>query len=184
MKNFDIKKLENFVTPFYVNKDIMHDVSHIKRIIKLAKKLSKNYKTNLLIICGGAYLHGFIKEPKLLKQTTEYLISIGLTHKYVNKITQAARESQKNSIPKTIEGKILHDAHLIEGGKTFWITKILITGTARGQSFEETIKYIKHHLLDTRFIGKFRCYLPEAQRLYRQKENFAVEFATDLIKNI
>jgi uncharacterized protein len=42
--------------------------------------------------------------------------------------------------------KILHDAHVIEGGKTFLITKSLITGSLRGQKLEETIAFIEAHV--------------------------------------
>jgi hypothetical protein len=34
-------------------------------------------------------------------------------------------EFQKESQAETIEGKLLHDAHLLEGGKTFMITALL-----------------------------------------------------------
>ncbi len=84
-------------------------------------------------------------------------------------------ESHKEAEPKTIEGKILHDAHLIEGGKTFMIVKSLITGALRGQTLQETIEYIEKNLL-----GKFRCYLPEAQKLYKEKEKFTQEFLKEL----
>jgi len=38
-----------------------------------------------------------------------------------------------------MEGKILHDAHMIEGGKIYLIVKSLITGSVRGQTLEQTI---------------------------------------------
>lgn len=44
-----------------------------------------------------------------------------LPEEKINKIVKVAWEFQKDIKPETIEGKILHDAHLIEGGKTFLI---------------------------------------------------------------
>ncbi|EKD56730.1 MAG: hypothetical protein ACD_58C00112G0012 [uncultured bacterium] len=44
-----------------------------------------------------------------------------------------------------------------------------MTGTARGQSFDETIEYIKKNLSPS-FKGTFKCYLTEAQIIYKEKE--------------
>jgi uncharacterized protein len=68
---------------------------------------------------------------------------------------------------------------LLEGGKTFMITKSLITGTARGQSLEETLQYLEENML-----GKFECYLPELQKLYAKKEEFTKSFLRDLRSNL
>ena len=42
---------------------------------------------------------------------------------------------------------MLHDAHLIKGGKAYMLTKCLITGVLRGQTLAETINYIKTYIL-------------------------------------
>jgi uncharacterized protein len=172
-----IEELENFVKPFYNQKDIMHNLSHIRRILKIAKTLSKKYKIDKEVLIYGAYFHGIIysKEEEIKK----FLKTKEIPNEKIDKIVIAAWESQKDSKPKTIEGKILHDAHLIEGGKTFLIVKSLITGTIRGQTLEETISYIEENL-----IGKFKCYLPEAQKIYKEKERFTKEFLKDLKKNL
>ena len=86
----------------------------------------------------------------------------------IDRIISAAWESQKDEEAKTIEGKILHDAHMIEGGKTYLIVKSLITGSVRGQTLELTIKYIEENILD-----KGVCYLPEAQAIYNEQQEFA-----------
>jgi uncharacterized protein len=64
---------------------------------------------------------------------------------------------------------------LIEGGKTFLIVKSLCTGSARGQTLEETIQ-----IIEERILGKRKCYLPEAIQVYRDMEQFAKEFLDDL----
>ena len=77
---------------------------------------------------------------------------------------------------RTVEGKLLHDAHLLEGGKTFWLVKSLVVGAVRGMSFEETVAYMETHHVP----GRFRCYLPEAQTRYAEKEAFTHEALADL----
>jgi len=64
---------------------------------------------------------------------------------------------------------------MIEGGKTYLIVKSLITGSVRGQTLEETIKYVEDNVL-----GKGTCYLPKAKRIYCEQQEFAKAFIYDL----
>ncbi len=173
----DEKELKRFVKPYYESKDIMHNFSHVLRILREAEKLAKNYDIGKELLTYGAYLHGVV--PKHEEAARQFLKKQGLSEQRINQIIQVAWESHKEVEPQPIEGKILHDAHLIEGGKTFMIVKSLITGALRGQTLQETIKYIENNLL-----GKFHCYLPEAKKLYKEKEIFAREFLKELKKHL
>jgi uncharacterized protein len=51
----------------------------------------------------------------------------------------------------------------------------LCTGTARGQSLGQTLEYFEQHVL-----GKGKCYLPEAQIVYEEMQQFAEQFIRDL----
>jgi uncharacterized protein len=173
MVNFD--RLIHFVAPFYENKDIMHNLSHIERMIDCAKLLIDEHEiiVDEDIIIYGSCFHGFIyAEESLIR---EFLHVENLDENYLDKIILASWESQKDKDAETQEGMVLHDAHLIEGGKTFLIVKSLVTGTARGQKLEQTIDYIENNVL-----GKNRCYFPKAQELYIQKEEYARTFMREL----
>ena len=118
----------------------MHGLSHIDRLLSLAKQICAKYpQASLQTVVCGAYLHG-IPETGEIK---EFLTSMSISKQEVHDIVTAARESLIEQIPVSLEGKILHDAHLLEGGKTFLITKSLVTGTQRGQSLGETISFIE-----------------------------------------
>jgi uncharacterized protein len=125
-----------------------------------------------LILCG-AYFHGIIRhhEPRVV----EFLTGSGLDPDRICRMVQVARESLKHEAPETLEGKILHDAHLTEGGRTFMIVKSLVTGAARGQTLEQTIDYFERNML-----GRFVCCLPEAQAKYDEQSRFAREVLRDL----
>jgi uncharacterized protein len=97
----------------------------------------------------------------------------------VERVLQAALESQKESQPNTIEGKILHDAHLVEGGRTFMVVKTMVTGILRGSSFGQIADYF-----DDNLDHKFKCYLPETRKVYSRKVKFAREFFHDLKKSL
>ena len=43
-------KVKKFVTPLYNQKDAMHDLSHIERILTKAKQISKTYDYNPTVL--------------------------------------------------------------------------------------------------------------------------------------
>jgi len=175
----NIDGLLEFVKPHYEDKDIMHDLSHINRVFIYVEKLVKagDYKVDIDIIKYAAYFHGFIYNSE--QSIIRWLKNQELHSEIIDKIITAAWESQKDESAQTLEGKILHDAHMIEGGKTYLIVKSLITGSVRGQTLEDTIKYIENNVLD-----KGICYLPEAKEIYCQQQKFAKDFIIDLKKGI
>jgi uncharacterized protein len=170
-----MSELMAFVSPFYTSKDIMHDLSHIERMILSAQKLLRHYPeiVDHDVIIYGCYFHGFIYLREDLIR--EYLSGQGLEQEKIEQIVKVSWESQKDEVPETLEGKLLHDAHMIEGGKTYLIVKSLCTGTARGQSLEQTLDYFEKYVL-----GKGECYLPEAKPVYNEMQQFAKLFITDL----
>ena len=172
-----VSDVEEFVRRDYEAKDVMHNLSHIRRILRAAEGLSQAHACDPELLLLGAYFHGVIYSKE--NEVRDFLKRGGVSQGRIDKAVQIAWESQKGSAPETGEGTILHDAHLIEGGKTFLITKSLVTGTARGQTLNETISYIERNIL-----GKFKCYLPEAQKVYEDKEEFAKDFIADLKDNL
>jgi uncharacterized protein len=172
-----VEEIEAFVHLDYASRDIVHNLAHIHRLLRLAKEIARSYEHDSALLELSAYFHGNIsfKEAEI----RQFLKDKQLQQHEIDKVVQVARESQKESHAETIEGKILHDAHLLEGGKTFMITKSLVTGTARGQSLEETLQY-----LEEKILGKFECYLPESQRLYAEKEEYTKLFLKDLRSNL
>jgi uncharacterized protein len=114
-----------------------------------------------------------------MKEIEDFLECMGCSEDVATKIMQCAEESGKDVSPKMLEGKILHDAHLLEGGESFGIIKSLITGTVRGQSLQETIDYYKNNLQ-----GKFRCAFSENEKLLREREDFANKVIKSLEQNI
>jgi uncharacterized protein len=105
----------------------------------------------------------------------KFMASRGLSKRKAEKILRVTWESRKESKPTTIEGRILHDAHLVAGGKTFMVAKFLVTGTLRGFPISHTIKYFEDEV-----DGRFRCYLPQTQKKYSEMEKFARRFFQDL----
>jgi len=175
----DKNKLIDFAAPYYKDKDIMHNMWHIELVDKWVNKILEmnNYNVNIEHLTFATYFHGFIYTNE--NEIKTWLASQGISQEDINRIVKISYESQRTEIPETIEGKILHDAHLIEGGKTYIITKCLITGSLREQSLLETINYIERNIFD-----KSSCYLPETIPLLNEANLFAKDFINELKNGI
>jgi len=167
--------LIKFATPYYAEKDIMHNMWHIELVEKLANKIleTSNYNVNINHLTLATYFHGFIYSHE--NDIKAWLNEQGFPENEISKIIEISYESQRVETPKSIEGKILHDAHLLEGGKAYTITKCLITGSLRGQSLTETIEYI-----ETNIIDKSKCYLPETIKMLNEANLFTKDFLREL----
>ena len=175
----DEKSLLEFVEPYYVDKDIMHNMWHIELVKKMVQKIlaEGNYEVEEECLLLATYFHGFIyKDEEKIRQWMQ-------EQKYeeatIAKTIQIAWESQRSEVPETIEGKVLHDAHVLEGGKTYLVVKTLITGSVRGQSLMDTLDYMKKNVLD-----KNVCYLPETISLCKEMNAYASQFFKDLVEGI
>lgn len=157
----ELIQIETFSRPYYQDKDIMHDWTHIERVHRAAQKLTKvaSIEVDLSVVEAALMLHGIIYAIET--EIRRFLASIGLPQQVLELIIKVAWESQKEERPITPEGLLLHDAHLLEGGKYFEIIKSLITGSVRGQSLRQTLDYIEQNLLE-----KGQCYTASGQKQY------------------
>ena len=172
-------ELTEFITPYYCDKDIMHNMWHIElvrnKIDDILEKSSYtiNYEYLMLAMC----FHGFIYSDE--ERIREWLLEHNYNTTDIDMIVKIAWESQRTEIPETIEGKILHDAHILEGGKTYTVVKTLITGSVRGQTLKETLDFMQKNVLN-----KGKCYLPETQLMCDEMNKYTNQFYTDIISEI
>jgi len=175
MDNYFREKVWSFSLPYYNEKDIMHGIKHIERVLKEADNLASKYpQANRDIIFAACCFHGFIYSSEEIVRT--FINEINMPEEQTEKCIRAVFESQVGSVPETLEGKIVHDAHMIEGGKTFLVVKSLVTGTARGQSLEETLDY-----MDKNILYKGQCYLTEAVEKYAEKQEYLKDFMKSIL---
>lgn len=169
------KALLEFVEPYYADKDIMHNMWHIELVQKMVSKILSNcnYTVDEECLKLAVYFHGFIyMDEEKIKQ---WMIAQNYDEEKISKTIQIAWESQRNEIPETIEGKILHDAHVLEGGRTYQVVKTLITGSVRGQSLIDTLNFMEKNVLNQN-----KCYLPETISLCEDMNNYTNSFFADL----
>lgn len=177
--NVSENELREFITPFYSDKDIMHNLWHIELVLKAVKKIIAlgNYAPDEECLILATCFHGFVYRAE--DEIREWLTAHGYTCAQAEKAIEIAWESQRSEVPETLEGKILHDAHVLEGGRTYLVVKTLITGSVRGQTLEQTLAYMKEHVLGTN-----RCFLPETIPLCEEMNRYADEFYRELCEGI
>ena len=140
-------------------------MTHLERVKVALDALRKveALSFDLEVVEAALYFHGLIYVCE--GEVREFLLSIDVPADRIDWIVKVAWESQKESRPTTSEGLMLHDAHMLEGGKNFEIIKSLITGSVRGQNLEETMMYIEEHVLE-----KGQCYTIEGKKRYMEMQ--------------
>ena len=171
----DLNALIDFSVPYYATKDIMHNIRHIELVVKAAEYIihAGKYSIDHDSLLAAAYFHGFIHSNE--EDARNWLSSHSFSLARVEKTIQSALESHATAQPKNLEGMILHDAHLIEGGKVYMVTKCLVTGSLRGQTLAETMDYIEANILDKR-----QCFLKESIPLFDEANQFTKDFLLHL----
>lgn len=171
--------LSQFIEPYYKCKDIMHDMWHIELVRRQMDKIIKSggYIVNEEYLRLALAFHGFVYSDE--QCIRDFLEEHGCSVEDIDNIITISLESQRSDIPETLEGKILHDAHVLEGGKTYTVVKTLITGSVRGQSLLQTLDYMKNNVL-----GANKCYLPETVDLCKEMNDFTEEFYKELLMGI
>ena len=175
----DMKALTAFAAPYYADKDIMHDMWHIELVKKTVDKIVAlgAYEVDSECLTLATFFHGFIYIAE--SEIRKWMKSQAYSDNLIEKTVKVAWESQRSEVPETIEGKILHDAHVLEGGKTYLVVKTLITGSVRGQSLKETLDFMGKYVL-----GYNKCYLPETIPLCEEMNRYADTFYRELMDNI
>lgn len=117
-------ELLDFVTPYYADKDVTHNMWHIGLVIKYVEKIVKqgNYAVDHDKLILAAYFHGFIYSHE--KEIRNWLAEQRFPERDIELIARISRGSQRPETPETLEGKILHDAHVVEGGNNIFDYKV------------------------------------------------------------
>ena len=173
------KALLEFIKPYYEDKDIMHNMWHIELVQRMIDRILSlsDYEVDREALKLATYFHGFIYSDE--EKIKQWLIEQNYSDEKISKTIKIAWESQRSEIPETIEGKILHDAHILEGGKTYVVVKTLITGSVRGQSLTETLDFMEKNVLNQN-----KCYLPETIPLCKEMNLYTNEFFSVLKEGI
>lgn len=121
--------------------DPAHDISHVERVVKNARKYAIEENANLSIVIPAAWFHDCVTiskdSPDRYRASTlaaykagEYLISQGYNADLVNNICHAieAHSYSANIKATTLEAKIVQDADRIDALGAIGISRCLLVG--------------------------------------------------------
>ena len=144
----EITKLEIKLNEFIkkeMTQDQAHDVSHILRVVKMARELCQLEQGELRIVLPAAYLHDCFSFPKnhpdrakssekAADKAIAFLSSIDYPSTYFENIHHAimAHSYSANIKPRTLEAKIVQDADRLDSLGAIGIARCLQVNTALG----------------------------------------------------
>ncbi|NTU37619.1 HD domain-containing protein [Vibrio diabolicus] len=122
--------------------DAAHDISHVQRVVKTAKKLAMEEGADLSIVLPAAYLHDCFTYPKdhpnrkqssiiAAKKAVAFLESIDYPQQYHDAIAHAieAHSFSANIRPNTLEAKVVQDADRLDALGAIGITRCIQVST-------------------------------------------------------
>ena len=118
-----INKTMVYVKDFFKKDFSGHDFYHTLRVYNLAKSIAKSEECNMELVCLSALLHD-VDDYKLVGEEKEpfnnlktFLKSQNYSYEGIEQICNIVSEvsfNGKNTIPNTIEGKIVQDADRLD----------------------------------------------------------------------
>ena len=93
----NLRKIEDFSRKLHEKKDPAHDFSHIKRVIKLCRKLAASEKCDMNLLLVSAYFHGVLDKEAEIRR---FLESTSYSNDFINKIIGIARSFTKGGYEK------------------------------------------------------------------------------------
>ena len=174
-----VETYQEFVRPYYLDRDSAHDFQHIQRIINRLDLLSREISLppNKELLYFIACFHGLaanLYNDELFRDRVEcFLLDLEWTETEIEKAFASLARHLKD--PQTIEEAIVHDANYIELLGAFGIAKAFTTGGARGQTYKETSDIFEYLYLD-----KISFITPIGKRIAQEKRAYTKEFMKQL----
>ena len=109
-----------FIEPFLKDFSPLHDLSHIKRLRYISGILCDEmqiWKEDKEKISLSWYFHNLNDEQSY--RLFKFLQSFGYEEYQAKEIQLLEKYHSKNMMPSSMSQKIVHDAHLVEGGPYF-----------------------------------------------------------------
>ena len=134
----------NFIQAEMVQ-DPAHDINHVRRVVKTAKKLCEREGAKLEVVLPAAYLHDCFTFPKnhparatsssiAAEKAIEFLLSINYPSQYLDEIKHAivAHSFSVGVKPTTIEAQIVQDADRLDALGAIGVTRCLQVSSSFG----------------------------------------------------
>ncbi|MCO6545061.1 MAG: HD domain-containing protein [Gilliamella sp.] len=204
-----IQAIQSFVKQKLSNDFSGHDMTHIERVVKLAKKILQHEpKANGFIVIVSAYLHDVIDEKvvadvsQAIMELRDYLTSLKLTDTEIKMIfaiieNMSYRKNLNQKKELSLEGQIVQDADRLDALGAIGIARTFYYGgnkhnimydlniSPRTSLDENNYKHpntVINHFYEKLFLLKDMMNTPIAKKLAEPRHHFLVQFVKQFEK--
>lgn len=130
-----------------MQQDLAHDLNHVQRVVKTARRLCESERAKLEVVLPAAYLHDCFSFPKnhpdranssriAAQKALKFLEEIGYPSLYFAAINHAivAHSFSANIRPETLEAQIVQDADRLDALGAIGIARCLQVSASLGVS--------------------------------------------------
>ena len=189
-KNF-ISKVRNFALNNSEQDDI-HGFLHIERVLNLCLHLGKKLSANLLVLEIAALLHDIGRNHKKRKTSNKNHaeLSSEMASKFLNSYTiELSQEDFKNiihsirshsfsnnSIPKTLEAKILSDADKLDALGAIGLYRTIGFTVKNNGKLDDVINHLEEKITKL----KDRLYLDISKKIAEKRQKIILDFYKEI----
>ena len=204
-----IQAIQSFVKQKLSNDFSGHDMTHIERVVKLAKKILQHEpKANGFIVIVSAYLHDVIDEKvvadvsQAIMELRDYLTSLKLTDTEIKMIfaiieNMSYRKNLNQKKELSLEGQIVQDADRLDALGAIGIARTFYYGgnkhnimydlniSPRTSLDENNYKHpntVINHFYEKLFLLKDMMNTSIAKKLAEPRHHFLVQFVKQFEK--
>jgi uncharacterized protein len=189
--------------------DAAHDVEHVRRVVRHARRLAAAEGARLEIVVPAAWLHDCVTVPKdsaqrsqasrrAAEQATQWLAEWNYPAAFRPEIAHAieAHSFSAGIVPRTLEAKVVQDADRLEALGATGLARCLMLGGALGRPlYAPEDPFCEHRAPDDRaatvdhFFAKLlrleaAMQTASGRREARQRTDFLREFLAQLKREI
>lgn len=142
------QKFQEKIAGMTKGEDPAHDLSHFRRVVRMAKKLCSEENGKMEVVLPAAWLHDFVNVPKdspqrsqasrmAAEKAIEYLQFIGYPAEYYPDIAHAieAHSFTANIPTRTVEAAIVQDADRLDGIGAIGVARCFATAGLLKRAF-------------------------------------------------
>lgn len=155
----------------------MHDYRHIRRLRLQAGKLCRALGIPIKDIAMAIYYHNLTDKQK--QELDHFLMAYGYEKNQLEKLRRLETKMERTQVPTTQEEKVIHDCHILEGGKYFFMIRTLIADSHDGKNIQQTLQKLEEEI-----IPSTKCYLPLTREKLKEQHKVAKDIIAELRENL
>jgi len=189
--------------------DVAHDLSHILRVVKTAKKIALEEQADLGVVIPAAWLHDCVSLPKNHPErhlaskmagdkAVAFLATIAYPSEYYSAIHHAisSHSFSANILPASLEAKIVQDADRLDALGAIGIARCMqVSGALNRPLYSlddpfckerkpDDANYSIDHFYKKLYLISDSLHTPSAKREGKEREGVMREFLDQLAKEI